>query len=273
MRGASRETYALAEKELDGFARTAESSALAGVGDEMLAVAELLGREPRLRRALADPARAGSDRAALLDGLVGASVSAQTRTILGIVASGRWSGMTELLNGVELLGVEALLAGVDRAGDLGEVEDELFRFGQIIDGSPDLAAAVGDPTADLAHRGSLVDSLLVGKANPTTVRLAKLALAGFGGRTFTGALTRLVELAADRRDRQVAYVTVATPMPEAVEERLGARLAEMYGRAVALKVVVDPSVMGGARVLIGSDLFDGTTLRRLNDARHAVTGK
>jgi F-type H+-transporting ATPase subunit delta len=47
----------------------------------------------------------------------------------------------------------------------------------------------------------------------------------------------------------------------------------MYGRAVALKVVVDPSVIGGARVLIGSDLYDGTTLRRLNDARHALTGK
>ncbi len=273
MRAASRETFAIASEKLNGLARDAEPAALATVGDELLSVAGLLTREPRLRRALADPARSGSDRQALLDGIVADAVSSDTREVLGSVAGGRWSSAAELLDGVELLGVEAHLAGADRAGQLDDVEDELFRFGQVVDGSPQLAAVLGDPIESVSGREALIESLLDGKSKPTTVRLAALALRGFGGRTFLGALTRLVELAADRRSQQVAYVTTATPLPEADEARLGARLKAMYGRDISLKITVDPSVLGGIRVLVGSDLYDGTTLRRLSEARQALAGR
>jgi F-type H+-transporting ATPase subunit delta len=266
MRAASRETYATALDQLDGIAMTAEPAGLATVGDELVGVSGLLAREPRLRRAIADPARSGDDRSALLDGLIANSVSIDTRTVLRTVAAGRWSSPGELLDG------EAILAGAERSGDLSDVEDELFRFGQTVDGSPELASALGDNSVPVAQRASLVESLIGGKVKPATARLATLALGGFGGRTFAGALTRLVELAAERRHRQVAYVTVATLLTEAEEERLGARLSQMYGREISLKITVDPSVLGGARVQVGSDLYDGTTLRRLTDARHALTG-
>ena len=58
---------------------------------------------------------------------------------------GRWYTRQDLLNAVERLGVETLLAGADRGEELGEVEDELFRFGQVVDGDPRLAAALVDP--------------------------------------------------------------------------------------------------------------------------------
>src|SRR5215475_8006818 len=135
MRAASREAYGAAAEQLNQYARGADPAQLAKIGDELLSVAALLGREPRLRRALADPARSGSERAALLDGLVGEQVDAETRKVLNVALRGRWSGMSELLDGIELLGVESLLAGVDNDGTLGEVEDELFRFGQIVDSS------------------------------------------------------------------------------------------------------------------------------------------
>ncbi|HKE67541.1 MAG TPA: F0F1 ATP synthase subunit delta [Micromonosporaceae bacterium] len=273
MRAASREAYRAAADRLDAIGRDGDAAEMAKIGDELLAVANLLDREPRLRRALADPSRSGADRAALLDSLVGRSVTAHTREVLEVAVSGRWSGALELLGGIEMLGVDALLAGADLAGDLAEVEDEMFRFGQVIDGSPELAAVLGELTVDPAQRNTLVDRLLTGKAKPVTVRLVHLAVAGFGGRTLTGALTRLVELSADRRKLQVAYVTVATPLSDAEERQLGTRLAQMYGREMSVKVTVDPDVLGGARVLIGSDLYDGTISRRLADARNTLIGK
>ncbi len=272
MRAASRETFRAASEELDALAKTADPATLSAIGDELMAVAVLLGREPRLRRALADPARAGSERAGLLGDLVAGKVSTDTGKLLSTLAGGRWSSTAELLDGVELLGVDALLASVSAQGDLGEVEDELFRFGQVVDASPELAAALGDVSVDASQRGTLIDTLIDGKAKPATVRLVKLAVAGFGGRTFTGALTRLVELAAERRARRVAYVTVAAPLTAAEEERLAGQLAGMYGQDVSLMITVEPSVLGGVRVLIGSDLYDGTTIRRLTDARHALAG-
>ncbi|HEY3010892.1 MAG TPA: F0F1 ATP synthase subunit delta [Micromonosporaceae bacterium] len=266
----SRESYAAAADRLEAYAREAEPTALVAVGDEILTVGALLERQPRLRRALSDPARTGEDRANLLRGLLEGKASATATDLVASLVTGRWSSSNELLDATERLGVEALLASADRAGELADVEDELFRFGQVVDGDTRLAAIIGDPAEPPRRRADLVHALLEGKARPVTIRLAEISVQGYGGRGFAASLTRLVETAAERRDRQVAYVTVATPLTEEEERRLGSTLSELYGREVTIKLTVDPEVLGGVSVLIGSDLYDGTVLRRLIDTRHAL---
>ena len=271
MHAASRESYAAAAERLSAYAGGAQPSAIAGTAEALLDVATLLRREPRLRRALSDPARSGQDRAGLLRGLLGAKVGGESVELLTGLVAGRWSAPSELLEATERLGVEALLASAERAGDLGEVEDELFRFGQVVSGNPGLSSVLADTIAPVEQRAELVRSLLAGKAKPVTIRLIEVALAGFGGRSLANALTRLVELTADRRDRQVAYVTVASPLAEADEQRLGAKLSELYGREVTVKQTVVPEVLGGMSVQVGSDLYDGTVLRQLTETRNALT--
>ena len=271
MESVSRESYAAAVERLESLATGDRPVPLAGVADEILAVADLFDRQPRLRRALADPARAGTERAELLKSLLDGKVSEDAANLLSTLVAGRWSSTSELLTAAERLGVEALLASADSAGDLADVEDELFRFGQIVNSTVELASALGTSTAPAAQRSRLARSLLEGRAKPVTVRLVDVALRGFGGRNFASSLTRLVELAAQKRDHSVAYVTTAVPLTDADEERLAARLADMYGRAVSLKIDVDPRIIGGMRVKVGSDLYDGTVVRRLTEARTALT--
>jgi F-type H+-transporting ATPase subunit delta len=282
MQAASRQSYAAARERLDEYADGAAPEELRTVGDELLAVAGLLAGQVRLRRALSDPGRPGPDRGALLRDLLGDRVGEPTRELLDTLVAGRWSAPSELLDGCEQLGVQALLAsasagagtGAGRdgaAGELAEVEDELFRFGQVVAGDPALAAAIGDRRVPVEQRATLSDELLAGAgAGEVTVRLVRVALGGFGGRSVAGALTRMVELAAERRDRSVAYLTVATPLTEAAEQRLGAALSARYGRDISVKTTVDPRVLGGARVQIGADLYDGTIARRLAQARTAL---
>jgi F-type H+-transporting ATPase subunit delta len=268
-----RATYADALQRLETLVTGDRPVPLAGVADEILAVAGLLQRQPRLRRALSDPARTGEDRAELLDSLIGGKVAEDTAALLRVLAKGRWSSASELLTTVERLGIEALLASADSAGELAEVEDELFRFGQVVSGSNELGAALGASTVPPRKRAELAKSLLQGKARSATIRLVEVALRGFGGRNFTTSLTRLVELAAERRDRQIGYVTVAKPLTDAEEDRLVARLSQMYGRTVAVKVSVVPGIMGGMSVQVGHDLYDGSVLRRLNETRAVLSGR
>ncbi|GAA4675170.1 F0F1 ATP synthase subunit delta [Phytohabitans rumicis] len=270
MQAASRESYAAAAQRLEAHARRANPDTIAGTANDVLAVADLLRREPRLRRALSDPARPGEDRAGLLGSLLAGKVGKAGLDLVSALVSGRWSAPSELLSATERLGVEALLASADRAGDLGEVEDELFRFGQVVSANLPLAATLGDVVAPASQRAELARALLGGKAKPITLRLVEVALSGFGGRSFEGALTRLVELSADRRDRQVAYVTVAALLTDEEERRLGAKLSELYGREVSIKQQVQPEILGGMSVRVGSDLYDGTVLRRLTDTRNAL---
>ncbi len=259
-----------ATDRLATFAEGADPGRLIEVADEILAVAGLLQREPRLRRALSDPGREREQRFEMFKALLSGKVSDDAIDLAGVLVAERFSRPVDLLNAVERLGVDALLASAERAGKLGDVEDDLFRFGQVVDGDTALAAAIGDPTADIARRVELVHDLLSGKVEPVTLRLAQLALSGFGGRGFAGSLTRLVELAAARRDRSVAYVTAAVPLTDEDEDRLAARLSEMYGRQVSLKIDVDPRIIGGMRVKVGSDLYDGSVARRLAEVRTAL---
>jgi len=264
-----RESLAEASEKL--VAETAEATAgqRATIADEILSTAGLLRAEPRLRRALTDPSRSGSARADLLRSLVAGKLSEVTVDVLATLVAGRWSRPSELLDATEKLGVEAVLAAADKSGKLADVEDELFRFGQIVSGNSELAVTLSDPGATTGRRVKLVEDLLKGKTQPATLRLIEVALEGFGGRSFEFSLTRLVELTAAKRDREVAYVTVAKPLDDAEEERLSAKLSELYGRQISLKVHVDPKVIGGVSVQVGSDLYDGTILRRLNEARQA----
>lgn len=270
MQASSREAYAGAAEALTAYAAGADAGAVATTAEEILAVTAALSGEPRLRRALIDPSRSGADRGELLAQVLAGKVGPDTISLLRALLAGRWSSPTELLNGIELLGVNALLASADGSGDLAEIEDELFRFGQVVTGDPQLAGVVADSSLPADRRTVLVGDLLNGKAKPITVRLAQQAVRGFGGRSFAAGLTKLVELAAERRERDVAYVTVAEPLSDEDEQRLGASLAHRYGREVSVKVTVDPSVLGGVRVLIGSDLYDGTVARKLADVRQAL---
>jgi F-type H+-transporting ATPase subunit delta len=266
IRGAS----AAARRRLDELTVSADPARLREIADEILTVAGLLRREPRLRRALADIARPTVARVDLLHGLLAGKVSEDALALLTDLISERWSRPSELLTATERLGVDVLLAAADLDGELVDVEDQLFRFGQIVEGDPPLALALGDPTAPVERRAELVRSLLEGKAKPTTVRLAELALTGFGGRSLLSGLTRLVELAAARRDASVAYVVMAVTPTEAQEGTLADKLSQMYGRQVSLKVEVKPEIIGGMSVRIGSDLYDGTVQRRLAEARAAL---
>jgi F-type H+-transporting ATPase subunit delta len=267
MQAASRESYAVALADLMQRGASLETAG------EILSFAGLLAREPRLRRALSDPSRSADDRAALVAGLLQGKLSDEAISLLGTLARGRWSAPSELLDAAERLGVDALLVSAERSGDLAEVEDELFRFGQIVAGDPELASVIGDSSAQPAARAELVRGLLEGKAKPVTVRLAEQAVYGFGGRAFANGLTRLVELAAERRAAEIAYVTAAEPLTEAEEGRLSASLAARYGRQVSLKITVDPAVLGGISVRVGSDLYDGTVARRLSTVRNALAAK
>jgi F-type H+-transporting ATPase subunit delta len=265
----SRESYADALDELTAATANATAAQLATVADEILSVAGLLRAEPRLRRALTDPSRSRDERAELLRGLLAGKLSESTVDVLATMARGRWGAPSELLDATERLGVDAVLRAADKAGKLADVEDELFRFTQIVSGNSELAVTLGDPGAPTGRRVKLVEDLLKGKTQPATLRLAEVALDGFGGRSFESSLIRLVELTATKRDREVAYVTVAKPLDDDEEQRLAATLSDIYGRQVSLKIDVDPKVIGGVSVQVGSDLYDGTIVRRLNAAKQA----
>jgi F-type H+-transporting ATPase subunit delta len=70
----------------------------------------------------------------------------------------------------------------------------------------------------------------------------------------------------------VAEVRSAVQLDERQRERLAAALSRATGRAVEVKVVVDPTVVGGVVAKIGDEVLDGTLRTRLTEARQHLSG-
>lgn len=257
---------------LAAYAKRVKPETLLKVAGELIAVRDVFAAEARLRRALTDPGQPAEARSGLAEQVLSGKVSAGSLKIVLSLVNGRWGTPGELISALETVSVDAMLSAGLTQGVLNDVEDELFRFGRLVDGDAGLAEALSDSRADTAGRAKLVNTLLSGKANPITVRLAELAVRGFGGRRFDAGIAALVDRTAAKRDQRVAYVTVATPLPQDQENRLVERLTGIYGQPVSAQVTVDPEIVGGIRVQIGHDLYDGTVARRLTEARKALAG-
>ena len=174
MQAASRESYEAAAERLDAYVRGAEPSAVAATADDLLSVAGLLRREPRLRRALSDPARSGDDRAALLGGML----ARQDRR--GGARPARGAGRRPLVGAVGAARRRRAARRGGAAGQRRHAPATSARSRTSCSASvrsspvePALAAALADPIAPVEQRATLVRELLDGKARPVTVRLVE----------------------------------------------------------------------------------------------------
>jgi F-type H+-transporting ATPase subunit delta len=251
-------------------AAVAGPSAAATISDELFAVTALLDREPGLRRALSDPAMPASGRAGLARALLGGRIAPATVDLVATLAAQRWSAPGDLPDAAEQLAVLAACAAADSEGQLDDLEDELFRFGRIVGTEPELRSALADQEAPAEGKRSLLASLLAGKVTPPALSLISQAAVHPRGRSLDASLAEYARLAADWRQRLIAFVRAATALTASQRARLTAALSDIYGRDVHLNVVVDPAVLGGMSVQIGDEFLDGSVGSRLAELRRRL---
>ncbi|WP_308207597.1 hypothetical protein [Actinomadura madurae] len=133
----SRASLAEAKERLEAVLPSAD---LARLGGDLFAVLHLVDREHGLRRAVSDPARDGADKAQLVQILLEGKVSPAALGLVADVVRLRWSKPSELSDAVEALAVTAESARAEADGRIDDLEDELFRFSRVIEGSPSCAA-------------------------------------------------------------------------------------------------------------------------------------
>jgi F-type H+-transporting ATPase subunit delta len=172
------------------------------------------------------------------------------------------------MNNEVIEGYAAALFEVARAeGTLDEVEDELFRFARSFESNDELRTALSDEMIPASRRQGIVEDLLGGRANPTTVQLISMVVGSGRTRDLTAIVDRLVERAAQAKNLAVAEVRAAVPLSEDQQDRLKAAVANATGKDVTIKVVVDPSVIGGLVVTVGDTVIDGTVRTRLDQLK------
>jgi F-type H+-transporting ATPase subunit delta len=152
-------------------------------------------------------------------------------------------------------------------GTIDEVEDELFRFARSYEGSEELRNALSDEQIPAGKRQSIVEDLLGGKVTSTTTQLISMVVGSGRARDLPAIVDKLVARASTAKNLEVAEVRTAVALTADQETRLSAALANATGKQVNLKVVVDPSVLGGLVATVGDTVIDGTVRTRIEQLK------
>lgn len=160
---------------------------------------------------------------------------------------------------------------VARAEDrLPQVEDDLFRFARTLEGSDELQQALTDPQLPVDRRVAVIEELMGGKALTTSAALVSMVVGGGRAHDLAAIVDRFVELAARERRRDVAEVRSAVPLDDATVNRLADALGRALHKDLEVKVVVDPSVLGGIVARVGDTVIDGTVRHRLDQLKESL---
>jgi F-type H+-transporting ATPase subunit delta len=165
---------------------------------------------------------------------------------------------------------QALLAVAEAEDDLGTVENELFAFAKEVERDGRLREALTDPELPAENKRALVQELLGDRANPHTVSILGFLIEQGRAKELGRIVEGLSDLAAERRKHVVAEVRSAVPVTLERRKKLAEALSKATDKNVEIKVVIDPSVIGGVLARVGDEVFDGTVRTRLEHARERL---
>jgi F-type H+-transporting ATPase subunit delta len=232
-------------------------------GEQLLAAALVVSGSHELRAALADDTAEQSNRRGIVDAVFGQYTKA-AQAILESLSTSRWSSEDDLVAGIEELGIRALAASAPKNLS---IDDELFEFGVAVTSDSELELALGSKLGGVDGKISLVDALLDGKASEQTIAILKALLAQPRGRRIAELIRYAATIVADEAGNGIATVTVASALDADQRTRLVTALSAKYGRDIRINEIVDPAVLGGMRVQVGSEVIDGTISNRIADLR------
>jgi ATP synthase F0 subunit b/ATP synthase F1 delta subunit len=270
MRSASRLALTGLMKRFDELADDLDDGGLSTLADELTSVAALLDRETVVTRYLTVPAEDAAPRVRLLERLVSDKVGQPALDVLRSAVSERWSANSDLVDAIELVSRQALLTRAERAGQVDDVEDQLFRFSRILDVQPRLSILLGDYEAPAEGRVRLLRNVLEGSGinvNPITVDLLSKTVELLRGQPAEEAVLTLAEVAVARRGEVVAHVSAAAELSDTQQERLSRVLSRVYGHPVTVQMQIDPELLGGLAISVGDEIIDGTLSSRLATAQ------
>jgi F-type H+-transporting ATPase subunit delta len=155
-------------------------------------------------------------------------------------------------------------------GQLDRVERELYQVARAVEGSEELRSTLSDLRVPIDRKRGIVGDLLGGRASELTVAAIDFIVASGRAKELPEIADALAEAAAATRSREVAEIRSAVELDEETVRRLEAALGKATGKQVEVKVVVDPSVVGGIVARVGDTVIDGSVRRRLDSLRHAL---
>jgi F-type H+-transporting ATPase subunit delta len=164
-----------------------------------------------------------------------------------------------LLNSITTPYAEAFLQVSDARGETAQVVDQARQILALWRQSPELRAAMGSPVLETESKKAALVKLFGEQVPPSFLNLLKL-LADRGRIGYLDAvLERLLELYRAQNSIALATLTSAEPLSEEQQASLTEKVKQVAGTDhVEIELQVDPSLIGGFVLRVGSKVIDAS---------------
>jgi F-type H+-transporting ATPase subunit delta len=151
------------------------------------------------------------------------------------------------------------------------VRADLDKFEAMLSDSADLKRLVRSPVFGASDQSKALSAVL-DKAGISGISANFLKVLTANRRLFAVAdvIRAFRALVAKFRGEASADVTVAEPLSDKNLDALKSALKTISGKDVTLNVKVDPSIIGGLVVKLGSRMVDSSLRTKLNSIKHAM---
>jgi len=157
------------------------------------------------------------------------------------------------------------------ANAIDAVKADIDRFDALVVESPDLMRLVRSPVFSTDEQLQALSAVLqragIGGLAEKFLKLVTSNRRLFAVRDMVRAFRGLV---ADYKGEATAEVTVAEPLKDDHVAALKSALHTISGKDIDLSIKVDPAIIGGLVVKLGSRMVDTSLRTKLNAIRHAM---
>lgn len=156
-------------------------------------------------------------------------------------------------------------------GNIDKVYEELSGLSSLVETSKDFANIIKNPTISQDEKSSVFESL--NKANKISKELLQFILILIDKKRLNllveieKSVKSIMLLAENKIEAEAIFAEAAT---DSVKEEIIKKLEKLTGKKVILKDSVDKDLIGGVKVKLGSQLYDGTVRGQLNKLKTSL---
>ena len=180
-----------------------------------------------------------------------------------------------LLNTITTPYAEAFLQVAESRQEVDQVVDQAKAVLALWHQSPELREAMSSPVLEVEAKKAALQALFSDQLTPSFLNLLKLLADRQRIGVLDAVLERMLELYREQRNIALASVTSATALNEEQQAELSKKVQAVAGTdKLEIKLTVDPDLIGGFVVKVGSKVIDASLagqVRRLGLALAKVS--
>lgn len=176
---------------------------------------------------------------------------------------------TEVITGeAPIRYAQALLELAEESKALASVEKDMKSLKAILNGNSDLQSLISSPVFTVEEKiASLTDVAKKAKLKALSIQFIGAVAGNSRADQLPAIISAFETMVALRKGTEVAKVTSASKMTAAQLTSLKTNLKKSLGRPVEVETSIDPDLLGGFVVRVGSRLYDSSLKTKLEDLR------